>query len=352
MTSPSPPPGEEIAAAKTLTDEALRRAALAIASSGGLLQRDIPKQLQPEDQNRSEEIVQALRDLGVVDSDLVVICSRGSTQVARVPDQEALERAATAGMRCACGRAILDETAEEALEISSLGRRLLDGSWWMSVLLMERLRELGIDYDSMLLEQKSGGDELDCFADLSGELALSELKDKEFSLGNAYSFGAKIGIHRPQHAVVVTTSHVGNDAKEHFRRSQDAEIDPRLTRRSRPRSSNTSRGSTRLIENSVDSSTRYPARTRRVFCEACCLSRQWTLGVLLRHSRRNSKRRRRRPPLSRHTLPPTPQLPPSSQSRLRRRTKGPQRVDRLRLRVGLLRHRSRSGLFVVAEVTK
>ncbi len=234
MTSPSPPPGEEIAAAKTLTDEALRRAALAIASSGGLLQRDIPKQLQPEDQNRSEEIVQALRDLGVVDSDLVVICSRGSTQVARVPDQEALERAATAGMRCACGRAILDETAEEALEISSLGRRLLDGSWWMSVLLMERLRELGIDYDSMLLEQKSGGDELDCFADLSGELALFELKDKEFSLGNAYSFGAKIGIHRPQHAVVVTTSHVGNDAKEHFRRSQDAEIDPRLTRRSRP----------------------------------------------------------------------------------------------------------------------
>jgi hypothetical protein len=57
-------------------------------------------------------------------------------------------------------------------------------------------------------------------ANISGELALFELKDKEFNLGNAYSFGAKIGIIRPRHPIIVSTEHVGNDAKEHFVRAR------------------------------------------------------------------------------------------------------------------------------------
>jgi hypothetical protein len=65
-----------------------------------------------------------------------------------------------------------------------------------------------------------GGDEIDLCADISGELTLFELKDKEFSLGNAYSFGAKLGIVRPDHPVIVTTEHVGGDAKEHFERAE------------------------------------------------------------------------------------------------------------------------------------
>ena len=74
----------------------------------------------------------------------------------------------------------------------------------MSVLLIQAIHSLGINYEAMLIEQKSGGDEMDCFADISGELCLFELKDKEFSLGNAYSFGAKVGIHKPAHAIIVT----------------------------------------------------------------------------------------------------------------------------------------------------
>jgi hypothetical protein len=65
---------------------------------------------------------------------------------------------------------------------------------------------------------------MDCIADVSGELAFFELKDKEFNLGSAYSFGAKIGIVRPQHPVVVTTEHVGGDAKEHFERAREPRV--------------------------------------------------------------------------------------------------------------------------------
>jgi hypothetical protein len=85
---------------------------------------------------------------------------------------------------------------------------------------MVEFEDLGIPTDSLLVEQTIGSDEMDCFADVSGELCLFELKDKEFSLGSAYSFGAKIGIHHPSHAVVVTTAGVGNDAKEHFKKAQ------------------------------------------------------------------------------------------------------------------------------------
>jgi hypothetical protein len=73
-----------------------------------------------------------------------------------------------------------------------------------------------------------GGDEVDCLTNVNGELVLFELKDKEFSLGNAYSFGAKIGIIRPEHAVILTTEVVGNDAKEHFERSRLAQRSPHV----------------------------------------------------------------------------------------------------------------------------
>jgi len=111
---------------------------------------------------------------------------------------------------------------EEALAVTDLGRNLLDKARWLSVLLLKELQAVGVSREAVLLEQTVGGDEIDCLANISGELALFELKDKEFNLGNAYSFGAKIGIIRPQHPVIVTTEHVGNDAKEHFIRARRA----------------------------------------------------------------------------------------------------------------------------------
>jgi hypothetical protein len=72
------------------------------------------------------------------------------------------------------------------------------------------------------MDQQIGGDEMDCIADIGGELVFFELKDKEFSLGNAYSFGAKIGIIRPDYRIIATTERVANDAKEHFQRSEVA----------------------------------------------------------------------------------------------------------------------------------
>ena len=38
--------------------------------------------------------------------------------------------------------------------------------------------------------------------------------------GNAYSFGAKVGVLRPEHAIILSTQKIGADAREHFERAR------------------------------------------------------------------------------------------------------------------------------------
>jgi hypothetical protein len=220
MTSAEPPSEEQKAAARLLSDKQLRTLAIAVKSSGGLLLGDVAKQVPAEFRASADDLVARLQESKLVDTEIVVICRKTSAQVARAASRELLEQAAGAGIACACGLPLKDERVEEALTITETGRELLDGSRWMSVVVVDELLQIGIPLEAILLEQQAGGDEMDCFADISGELALFELKDKEFSLGNAYSFGAKIGIARPDHPVIVTTEYVGNDAKEHFQRAE------------------------------------------------------------------------------------------------------------------------------------
>jgi hypothetical protein len=149
-----------------------------------------------------------------------VICGKTQGQVARVPSRDILKRMSDDGVKCACGRAIADERIEEALSITDLGRTLLDGSRWLTLLVVEQLQLVGVPLNRILIEQQVGSDELDCLADISGDFVLFELKDKDFNLGNAYSFGAKMQIIRPDHAVIFSTQKIGNDAREHFGRAR------------------------------------------------------------------------------------------------------------------------------------
>jgi hypothetical protein len=81
---------------------------------------------------------------------------------------------------------------------------------------------------------------VDCIANISGEVTLFGLIEREFTLGDAYSMGAKIGVVRPQHPVIVTTERVGSDAKEHFIRARLTGAakefdDPLMSRQDEPR---------------------------------------------------------------------------------------------------------------------
>ena len=218
--SPPMPTADELAAAEILSEKEARTLAIAIKQASGLLVGDLSRQLPQDARSRTEQIRDSLQNNGIVMAETVVICRKTNAQVSRVPDESVLVTLASKGLRCACGNTITDEKVDTAVSISDRGQWLLDGSHWFTILLVNSLVELGVPLDRILVDQVSGGDEMDCIADISGEIALFELKDKEFNLGNAYSFGAKIGIIEPQHPVIVTTEYVGNDAKEHFARSR------------------------------------------------------------------------------------------------------------------------------------
>jgi len=219
-TPPTPPSAEEISGATVLQDRAVRTLAIAIKASGGLLVRDLAKQLPAEARDQVNTIQAALKAGGLINAEIVVVCSKTQAQTARAPSRDILESLSQQGLKCACGRRIADEKIEEALTITEQGRSLLDGSRWLTLLVLRELESVGVRLEKTLVEQQAGGDEMDLLADISGELAFFELKDKEFNLGNAYSFGAKIGILRPSHPVVISTEYVGTDAKDHFNRAR------------------------------------------------------------------------------------------------------------------------------------
>ncbi len=205
----------DVKAAKALASRPARTLAIAIKSSRGLLTKDIGK---ITDTAHAAELVNKLVSGGVAVNDVVVVCGVSQAQVALVPDRDSLVKLKEDGLRCPCGKPIDQESAEDLLTITDLGALLLDKSRWLSVLVREELVNLGVRRDDILLECQLGADEVDCIALISGDVTIFELKDKEFNMGNAYSFSAKISVINPDRSVILTTDKVANDVKARFSR--------------------------------------------------------------------------------------------------------------------------------------
>jgi hypothetical protein len=213
----------DIRAARATASPEARALAIRIRSSRGLLVKDFGKLVEDGD---ASELVDDLITAGVAVRDVVVVCGVSQAQVARVPDRSSLDKLASEGIRCGCGRQITQESVEELLTITDLGGLLLDKSRWLSILIREELVTLGVRYEDILLECQLGGDEVDCIALIGGDLTIFELKDKEFSMGSAYSFSAKISAISPDHSVILTTDKVAESVKERFSRVRR---DPRIS---------------------------------------------------------------------------------------------------------------------------
>ncbi|MFG2477348.1 hypothetical protein [Streptomyces fagopyri] len=210
------PTTEEGGAAEVLSEKSLRMLAIAIKSSKGLLLGDAPKQIPPAERGRIDDLVDKLIVSGLIQTEIVIICAKTSAQINLIPSVDTFEHLDKAGVRCSCGRLLSAEKQEKALTITEFGRAMLDGNRWMSILVLRYLIKLGIPAANIRMEQIYSGEEVDCIAEIHGRIVLFELKDKEFNRGNAYSFGAKIGIFQPDVSVVITTERVGADARDHF----------------------------------------------------------------------------------------------------------------------------------------
>ncbi|HYB59910.1 MAG TPA: hypothetical protein VEH50_00385 [Methylomirabilota bacterium] len=211
---------EQKAAAALLGEKELWKLCSAVKASGGLLLKNLEQTASgPEDATRLEVA-------GLLCKERVIICRNTKKPVARIPEAGALENLDREGTRCAsCGRKFSEELSDEFLSPTSLCKELLDHSRWMSVLLLEHLKSIGVPMERVMVEFREGSEEVDAFVDLDGQLMMVELKDKEFSLGHAYALAARISVYKPNQVLIVTTDKVAMDVKNHFER---AKPEPRL----------------------------------------------------------------------------------------------------------------------------
>lgn len=209
---------------KVLEDTEVRALAIRIKSSGGILESDLGKNSKAS----SGDTAGALRKLDLADllaKEHVIICRKSSNLVNRVDDPQKVEQMSKMGVLCSCGAPIENERLERFLRPSDTLIRLLDGSFWMTARLVEVLAKKGISKDRILLTVQQGTEELDAFVDVDGTLLVFELKDSLFSMGHAYSFGARLGLYKPKVGVVLTTKGVAPEVRTHFERIKpDARI--------------------------------------------------------------------------------------------------------------------------------
>lgn len=208
---------EELELSKHLEDSTTRNLALVIKRSGGILASDVTKraELKPEQAQRS---LDRLRGVQLLGQEYVVICRKTSNQVNRVDSRSKIDSMTEMGVLCSCGSPIGQERIEELVSPTPTLHRLLNQSYWMTAKLVGLLRTLNVPNERILLNLQEGAEEIDAFVDLEGTLLMFELKDNEFSMGHAYPFGGRIGLYKPDVAVIVSTKGVAPEVLEYFKR--------------------------------------------------------------------------------------------------------------------------------------
>lgn len=215
---------DELRLSKELEDTKTRDQAVVIRSSGGILANAITSKAGGSWQE-AQAILVRLIETGLVSQEWVVICKKTSNQVNRVDSKEKIDKMGEMGVLCSCGNLIVKERVEELYAPTPLLRKMLDQSYWMTARLVSQFKEASIPENRILLNLHEGPEEIDAFVDIEGSLLMFELKDNQFSMGHAYAFGARIGLYKPDYAVIVATKGIAPEVREHFKKARpEAEI--------------------------------------------------------------------------------------------------------------------------------
>jgi hypothetical protein len=152
---------------------------------------------------------------GLVEVEYLIQCRKTSAQLIRVKNLSDLPT--EANFRCAsCNRLFAEELSYEGMYLSSRGRELTQGSHWMTVWTTERLINLGVPVDKILWNVEDSGEEVDVIIEHLDRIWIFELKDREFSAGDAYPFNYRKSRYKANELVVVTTEKVSADARRVF----------------------------------------------------------------------------------------------------------------------------------------
>jgi len=207
----------ELKAARSLENANVREVASLVRRSGVMLAKELLKQ-KAEQASDLIRYVDQLLQVDLLHQEYVVVCQKSGEHVNRVETRDVIDQMARLGVRCSCGKSISEEQIEGLLASDPLLPRMLDNNYWMSATVVRLLNSLNVPSERILVNVAPNAEDVELFADIDGTLVMFELKDAEFSLNHAYSLGARIGMHRPQLAFVVSTKGISSEVKDHFKR--------------------------------------------------------------------------------------------------------------------------------------
>ncbi|MCE5172443.1 hypothetical protein LQV63_24510 [Paenibacillus profundus] len=201
--------------ARKLSDSQNQNILLAIKSSGSLIVRDLRNKFENIDDISTR--IEQLKEDDLIKSEYVVLCKKTSEQLNKAPTRESIDIMGQHGIKCSkCNRLIADEIIEELLTTTSSCNKMLDGSLWMTIILVDKLLSFGIPLDEILVNIEEGPEEIDAIITIGENLLLFELKDSQFSLGHAYAFQSRLGVYNADTGVIWATKGIAPEVKEHF----------------------------------------------------------------------------------------------------------------------------------------
>ncbi len=219
---------EESQAMAAFTTPEIRALIRDLERVGSLTVSDLPKILGEAQGAAVAGRLGELRSLGLIQSEYVIVCTRTGNAVLRTDDPNKLSKMAPDWMKCACGRALNEERVDQVIMPTERSAELNDRSKWMTTLALSALPRIGISRDSVIVEGTPTA--TDIVLDLSGDLVLVVLKDREFNLSDAYAFNAKISRIKASEGVIVANEGMSGDA----RKMVQEELGPQRARVSDP----------------------------------------------------------------------------------------------------------------------
>ena len=203
---------EENQAIAAFTTPEIRALIRDLERVGSLTVSELPKVLGEAQGTAVAARLGELRSLGLIQSEFVIVCSRTGNAVLRTDDPNKLAKMAPDWMKCACGRALSEERVDQVIMPTERAAELNDRGRWMTTLVFSVLPRIGISRDSVIVEATPTG--TDIILDLSGDLVLVVLKDREFNLADAYAFNSKVSRMKASEGVIATNEGLSGDARK------------------------------------------------------------------------------------------------------------------------------------------
>jgi len=202
---------EDAVAARSLVDVEIRQFILKLAQMGKIRSKDAAEIAKPD-------ILQRLLSLGLVAEEYLLTCKQDQHTICVVTSKDHLTKEPMSSLRCSvCGRSFPEENLQVIYTLTERGKKLVTGSLWMSIWITELLKENGVRKEAIRWGLETSGEELDIMVEDFGSRIFFELKDREFGLGDAYSFVYRITRYGGKVGIVATMDKVSTDAQKFFK---------------------------------------------------------------------------------------------------------------------------------------